>query len=71
MTAAELRADVELRAANIERHPDSEAREQTCHACKTGEHIDHHSGVWRRYDGSSPVICRCPSCTATQPLTLF
>jgi hypothetical protein len=35
---------------------------QVCQPCKTGQHIDHHEGVWVKADGSDPVVCPCDRC---------
>lgn len=34
----------------------------TCPACRRGEHSDHQAGIWRRADGSDPVLCVCRTC---------
>jgi hypothetical protein len=59
---AQLERDRAVRAENVARYPDATARRQLCQPCKKGEHIDHHRGVWRRFDGSSPVVCSCERC---------
>lgn len=35
-------------------------RKQLCKPCRNGEHELHHEGIWRRANGSLPVICLCP-----------
>lgn len=52
----------EAYAENVLRRPDSAARRVVCAPCRKGEHVDHHHGVWRRFDGTSPVVCPCERC---------
>lgn len=58
-------------AANVARQPSSDARQIACAPCARGDHVDHHHGVWRRADGSSPVICSCPRCGEVGQAALF
>lgn len=57
-----INRDRAIRAENTARFPDSTARRRLCNACKKGEHIDHQRGVWRKFDGSDPVVCPCETC---------
>lgn len=54
--------DDELRAANLLRYPDETAKRVICAPCRKGDHVDHHRGVWRKFDNSGPVICPCERC---------
>lgn len=42
--------------------PGDSVKRELCGACRRGEHVDHHSGVWARADGSDPAICPCDYC---------
>lgn len=41
-----------------------------CHACKSGQHIDHHAGIWRKANpvplALEPDGVRCP-CERCEP----
>lgn len=63
--------DVMIRAVLEARGFAEPVREVVCAPCRRGECIDHHEGVWRRADGSSPVICRCPHRQPPEQLSLI
>lgn len=42
--------------------PGDSVKRELCGACRRGEHIDHHRGVWARADGSDPAVCPCSYC---------
>ena len=56
--ASSLCSGVGGRAATIVGPPVA----HTCQACRRGDHVDHQAGIWRRADGSDPVLCVCRSC---------
>ena len=48
-----------------QRRPDAVQGPPVAHtrpACRRGEHSDHQAGIWRRADGSDPVLCVCRTC---------
>jgi hypothetical protein len=67
ITEAELAAWSAERRRNLELEPDETAKVATCGPCKQGQHVDHHHGVWRRFNGSAPVVCRCARCVPDAP----
>lgn len=46
------------------------AKVEVCAACRRGEHADHHDGVWRRADGTDPVVCPCKHEAAAEQMSL-
>lgn len=69
MTQRQLAMELDMPTCS---HCGQVARAQTCQACRSGQHVDHHGGVWDYANPDlepDPVVCLCPRCvTGRRPI---